>query len=63
MIKKGISIVNRRVLILKKLESTGQLDLISLSNELGMSEVRITASNINPAPPIAILCSGWATVL
>lgn len=41
MIKKGNSIVNRRALILEKLDSTGQLDVISLSKELGVSEVTI----------------------
>jgi DeoR family transcriptional regulator of aga operon len=39
--KKGVSTVERRTLMLEKLEAEGQLDVISLSRELGVSEVTI----------------------
>lgn len=40
-VKKGVSTVERRTLILEKLEAEGQLDVISLSKELSVSEVTI----------------------
>ncbi len=40
-VKKGVSTVERRTQILEKLEAEGQLDVISLSKELGVSEVTI----------------------
>src|SRR5688572_8346462 len=40
-VKKSISTVERRTLILEKLEAEGQLDVVSLSKELGVSEVTI----------------------
>jgi DeoR family transcriptional regulator of aga operon len=40
-IKKNISTVERRTQIVEKLEAEGQLDVISLSKELGVSEVTI----------------------
>lgn len=41
IVKNKRSTVGRRVLILEKLDSKGQVDVISLSKELGVSEVTI----------------------
>lgn len=40
-VKKGTSTVERRTLIIEKLDAEGQLDVTSLSKELGVSEVTI----------------------
>ena len=40
-IKKGVSTVERRTLIIDKLDAEGQLDVTALSKELGVSEVTI----------------------
>ena len=47
--KKGMSTVERRTLILEKLDEEGQLDVTTLSKEMAVSEVTIAT----------IFLTGW----